>query len=62
MLDLSVFVWALEFMWYSKENIRLIGFQNRNAKLMSIHVSTLEFIGIEDNIRLVKFPLENIDK
>jgi hypothetical protein len=29
---------------------------------MSIHVSILEFIGIEDNIGLVEFPLENIGK
>jgi hypothetical protein len=49
-------------MWYSKENIGLIDFQNRNAKLMSIHVSILEFIDIEDNIGLVEFLLENIGK
>jgi hypothetical protein len=47
-------------MWYSKESIKLIPFKNRNDKLMSIHVRILEFIGIEENIGLVGFLLENL--
>jgi len=50
----------LESMWYSKESIKLIPFKNRNDKLMSIHVRILEFIGIEENIGLVGFLLENL--
>jgi len=52
----------LESMWYSKESIKLIPFKNRNEKLMSIHVRILEFIGIEENIGLVGFLLENFGK
>jgi hypothetical protein len=33
-----------------------------NAGFMSIHVRILEFIGIEENIGLVGFLLENVGK
>jgi hypothetical protein len=52
----------LESIWYSKENIGLIWLKKGNAGFMSIHVRILEFIGIEENIGLVGFLLENVDK
>jgi hypothetical protein len=36
-------------MKYSKIEIELIGFQNKNAELISINARILEFIGCEGN-------------
>ena len=41
----NIYVSILEFMKYSKIEIELIGFQNKNA----IHARILEFIGCEGN-------------
>jgi hypothetical protein len=53
---MSIYVRILKFMWYLKENIELIGFENENDRIIIILVMILKSMRYsEENTKLIGF-------